>query len=235
MLIPENIIYNNVKSLLALVKEDYEENDDKTKTILHAFLDTDDNDESLDLHRFNYLKQGVGLFVDAARGTSSRSIHVTMGYNTQRQGLPTIHILLPNESKYEIGIGMGEGYQDSIDDLEEGTRRAVYTNVQKATYNLMLTSDNSSEVVLMYHTLKNLLFSAFPAFALRGIRDLEFGGQDVQFNNELMPDTVFHRNLTMTFFYESHVPALILEKIVGSICFAKGQINDEFEVPLEEQ
>ncbi len=228
MLIPENVIYFNLKSLLDLIKHDFE-TEELEKTILYDLLKIDDNGMELKLHRFNYLEQAKSLFVDSQKGTSSRGFKVTMGYNTQRQGLPTVHILLPNESKYEVGIGNGEGYQDQIIDEDNDTVKTRFTNVQRATYNLMITSDNSSEVVLAYHVLKNLMFAAFPAFELRGLRNVEFGGQDVQFNNELMPDTIYHRNLTMTFFYESHVSSLMVEKLVTNLCFNKNTdyITDE--------
>lgn len=229
MLVPENIIYFNIKSLLDYIKEDFESNT-LEKTILYDFFKTDDNGMEMKLHRFDYLQQAKNLFVDSAKVGSSRSLNVTMGYNPQRQGLPTIHILLPNESKFDIGIGMGEGYQDPIIDTDEGTVKAVYTNVQKATYNLMITSDNSSEVVLLYHALKNLMFAAFPAFALRGLRNLEFGGQDVSLNNELMPDTVYHRNLTMTFFYESNVSALSTEKLVSKLIFQGNVVSSNTKI-----
>ncbi len=227
MLIPENIIYHNIRSLLKLLETDYDNNTDKTKTILYDLFNKDDNGLEMKFNRFVYLDQAVQIFVKAMKSDQSRGLQVTMGYNTQRKGLPTIHILLPNENKYEIGLGMGEGYQDAEVDLEAGTRRTKFTNVQKSTYNLMITSDNSSELVLIYHTLKNTMFATFAAFELRGLRDIEFGGQDITFENDLMPAEVFHRNLTMTFFYESTVSSLTIEKIIKTMVFNGDVIDDE--------
>lgn len=226
MLIPENIIYYNIRSLLKLIQEDWEENKaDTTKTILYDLFNKDDNGLEMKINRFDYLKQAEHIFIQSTKAESSRGLKVTMGYNLQRAGLPTIHILLPNESKYEVGLGMGEGYQDGVVDPDTGTYKTKFTNVQKATYNLMITSDNSSELVLMYHGLKNLMFATFAAFELRGLRDIEFGGQDVQLDSELMPDTVFHRNLTVSFFYESSVSGLTTEKIIKKLVFCNNVLD----------
>lgn len=234
MIIPENIIYHNIRSILAYVKKDYEEHTDETKTILYSLFKEDDNGMEMQFNRFNYLEQAKSLFVSSPQATKSRNFLVTMGYNTQRNGLPTIHILLPNESKFEVGIGMGAGYMDDEVCEEENTVKEVFTNVQKATYSLMITSDNSSEVVLMYHALKSMMFATFTAFAHRGLRDLEFGGQDIQFNNELVPPEVFHRNLTLTFFYESSVASFVAEKLVENMLFCGTPLKNELDIEEEE-
>lgn len=231
MIVPEVIIYHSVKSILAFIKKDYEDDTTtgKTENILHKILYKDDNGITLSLNNFDYLKQGVNLFVNNQNNTHARKIDVNVGYNTQRAGIPTIHILLPNESKHDIGIGMGEGYQgyelitttiegeDDEEDVEVTTRRNKYTGVYKSNYNLIITSDNSSEAVLIYHVLKNLMFACFPAFELRGLRDVEFGGQDLQFTNEFIPPEVFHRSLTINFFYESTVPSLVVDDLITGI------------------
>lgn len=217
MLIPENIIYHNLVNTIALLKEDWETNGDKTKTILYDLFYKDDNGIVMSYNRFDYLKQAEHIFVSSQQVTSSRKLMVTMGYNVQRAALPTVHILLPNENKHDVGIGMGQGYQDDV--IVDDKIKTTYTNVSKATYNLMITSDNSSEVVLIYHALKNIMFASFAAYELRGLRDIEFGGQDLQFTNDLVPPEVFHRNLTITFFYESHVRSLNSEDLVKKICF----------------
>lgn len=215
MLIPENILYHTVRSLFAFIEKDWKDNENKEKTILYDLLKKDDNGMELKIHRFDYYEQAQHIFLQPAG--SSRKLQVNMGYNVQRAGLPTIHIMLPNEDKDEIGLGMGEGYQEYERDEEAGTYKRNFTGVWKSTYSLMITSDNSSEVVLIYHVLKNLFVATFEAFELRGLRDVTFGGQDLQFSNELVPPEVFHRNLTVNCFYESTVNELLSNKLIRGI------------------
>ena len=57
------------------------------------------------------------------------------------------------------------------------------------------------------------------------MRDPSFAGQDLQFNNELVPPTVFHRNLILSFFYESTVSSILKQKVARGICFDPTVIN----------
>lgn len=227
MLIPEIILYHNIKSILDFVKKDYNDNVDKTKTLIYRLCKVDDYGLELKFYNFDYYEQAVKLLVTNQDVTNSRKIEISVGYNLNRKGLPSIHILLPSETSGEVGLGMGEGYAsryvlspEEVDgDSTTGTTRTYYTNVSKSTYSILITSDNSSEVVLLYHLLKNLLFACFPAFELRGIRDPKFGGQDLQFSNELVPPEIFHRNLSLDFFYESIVSSFDVNQLISGVVF----------------
>jgi hypothetical protein len=59
------------------------------------------------------------------------------------------------------------------------------------------------------------------------LRDVKFGGQDLQFSNEFMPPEVFHRGISLAFFYESSVNALVREKLVVSIAVDNTPVEDE--------
>jgi len=217
MLIPEVILNYTVKTAIEIINLDWESNTDKTKTILYDLLGKDDNGFKLQLNKFNYFEQGQSIFLKS-KG-ESRRLQVTLGYNIERVGLPTIHILLPQENEKEKGLGMGEGYQDYEIDEIEGTYKRNFTNVYDSTYSLMITSDNSSEVSLIYHVLKSVLFCSFEHLEHMGIRDPKFGGQDLQFANDLVPTTVFHKNLTIQMFYETTVNELLSQKLARSLTF----------------
>ena len=217
MIVPEIIIYHNINSVLELIKKDYLDATDKTKTIISRLFTTDDYGMTLRYNRFDYKEQAIKLFVTNQGVNSSRRIEVSMGYNLQRAGLPSIHLTLPDEQADSVGLGMGEGYQDSKINETDGTVISNYTAVYRCNYNCIITSDNSSEAVLIYHTLKNLLFGVFPAFELRGLRDIKFSGQDLNFQNDMIPAEIFHRNLSISFFYESTVDSIQMYDMVNKI------------------
>lgn len=229
MIIPEIIIYHNINSILELIKNDYNTANDKTKTIISRMFTIDDYGMELKYNRFNYKEQAIKLFVTNQRVNSSRRIEVSMGYNVQRSGLPTIHITLPDEQADSVGIGMGEGYQDSKINEDDNSVISNFTAVYRCNYNCIITSDNSSEAVLIYHTLKNLLFSVFPAFELRGLRDIKFSGQDLNFQNDMIPAEVFHRNLGISFFYETTVDSIQINEMAGKI------IPDGYPISLNDE
>jgi len=232
MLIPELVLQSTVKSLIDLLQSDWLANSDKTKTILYDLFNKDDNGTLMVLNKFNYFDQARDIFIK--NNGESRRLQVVLGYNLERMGLPTVHILLPNESEGDVGIGMGQGYLDPEFDTDSGTYKRNFTNVFNSTYNLMITSDNSSEVVLIYHALKNLFTAVFEHFELMGLRNIKFGGADLQFNNELVPPTVFHRNLSVSFFYESSVNELLTNKIINNFIFTGTIISSENILDSEE-
>lgn len=215
MIIPELILQYTIKSIVDLINEDWDSTEKKEDTILYDLFYKDDNGFPMVMNKFNYLDQAKSIFLRSSG--DPRKLQVTVGYNIERNGLPTIHILLPQENESDKGIGMGAGYQPDFIDEEEGIFSETFTNVFKSTYNLMITSDNSSEAILIYHALKNVLFSIFEHFELMGLRDPKFGGQDLQFNNDLVPPTVFHRNLLISFFYETTVKSILRQKLIKSL------------------
>ena len=102
MLIPEVILMYTVKSLIDVINKDWTDNTDPTKTILYDLFYKDDNGYPLVLNKFNYFEQAKNLFITDKN--KQRQLVVTMGYNLERKGLPTIHILLPDEQQDEVTV-----------------------------------------------------------------------------------------------------------------------------------
>lgn len=222
MLVPEIVLYNIVASLFSLVNKDYQDSVDKEDTILMRLLNKDDNCGQLQIGNFNYKEQAKNVFLKSA--SEARKLQITIGYNLERAHLPTIHIILPSESSDSKGIGYGEGYIPYEVNEVEGTFYKKFTDVYRSSYSLMITSDNANEVVMIYHVLKNLFVSIFEVFEKEGLRDIKFSGQDLQFNNELMPTTIFHRNLSIDFFYETTVLSLQAEDLIRKFNIEKQEI-----------
>lgn len=212
MIIPEVILYNTLNGILAVIREDYSQAANKTKTILHSLLDRDDNDDQLSIESYNYLKQGVHIFTQTP--ASQRQIKAFIGYNPAVAGLPSLHILLPSESDMPSGISHEydtyeqaengsfgiTNYDDATDTL---TKSITYNNT--ATYNVMITSDNSSEVVLIYHVLK-ACFSMFEGeLGVRGLMNIRIGGGDISMQSDLVPANIFHRNMSISFEYANEI------------------------------
>ena len=225
MIVPEIILYHSLCSLIAYIKKDYESDLSVTKTdnILYKLLAYDDNGISLKMYNFDYYQQAVSLFVSNQQVNVARKLEVSVGYNTKRMSLPTIHIMLPSEQDSDNGIGEGEGYvRDEIIEDKDGNvikKVSSYTCVFDSSYSLLLTSDNNNEVVLMYHVLKNLLFGCFKALEFRGLRNVKFGGQDLQMNTEFVPPEIYHRSLNLKFFYESVVKDFIPDDVASGLTF----------------
>lgn len=202
MLIPEIILFNTITAFQTLLAQDYNAATDKTQTALHDMFGQDDNLNNLQLEKFNYLTQAVALFTRTQE--SPRQFTVNVGYNLNRAMLPTVHILLPQETpgRYNA-IGLNEGeipteyHPEATPQYETITRARSY----RASFDLMVTSDNSSEVLLIYYMIKNMLVYTGDTFELLGLHNYELTGQDVQLDAAYAPPNVFHRSIRLTFDY----------------------------------
>jgi len=201
VIIPENIISAGIKSFLAFVTASYaaDATNPKTNNVLYTLFNQDDNGNILAIDNFNYYKQSIAILTK--QNTDARQIEVYHGYNQQRGGIPTIHVLLPHE---------GKGNQNSIGD-SVGSPSITYNSVTQEvtitkeksfspTYSIMITSSNQNEILLIYYFLRAMFIMFDEHFELNGLRNVTFSGADISFQPELPPG-IFHRNLSISFDY----------------------------------
>src|SRR5690606_20716173 len=73
----------------------------------------------------------------------------------------------------------------------------------RATYDIVILSDNSNEVVMLYHIIKSLLVALSASLTLEGLENMTFGGQDLQPYADLAPKNLFMRAIRLTIEYNS--------------------------------
>lgn len=195
--IPEIEIYNMLLAIFKHIRLDYAANtatpDD---SLIHLMFNKDRCGNELNLGNFNWVEQAVEIFV--GRGVDSpRRIDVGFGYNQNRNSKPTIHIMLPSETSGGSPIGLNEGYRPAIGIGDK--QHAVYTMRSSCTYNLLISSDNSSEVVLIYTALRTMFLSIKTHLELLEYYNVTFGGGDVMLDSDFAPPNIYHRNFTLSF------------------------------------
>lgn len=214
---PEITLYDTLNAIFKIIKDDYRANEhDTTKSMLWYFFGKDDNDNDIKLETFNYFKQAKEMFVD-------RTVNVNIGYNMELSPKGCIHILLPNETGMPLGIGTNENYQGNfIEKNPDGKNnyRAQFTANYDATYNLMITSENTLEVILIYNLIKAALLTLTYHLSLSGLLLPRISGQDVNVQSDLVPNTIFHRSLMLNFQYELSVPDFFTRKIITNFASA---------------
>jgi hypothetical protein len=207
MIIPEVTIYNLLKAILAAVRIDHLANGNAS--LLSRLLDVDDNNVKIQIETYEYLKQGINVFT--ADVDKSRRLTLNIGYNLEVGRAPAIHILMPNESDADVSGMTHES--DEWDEDEQITSFDSITHVKTtslsngsmASYALMITSDNSTEVVLIYQVLKALVTLYRDEFSVLGFNNLKMTGSDIVMQSELVPPNIFHRNLSLSFSYQSNL------------------------------
>lgn len=210
--IPELTLLSTIKTALAYVRMDYANNiADETKSLLYRLL------HDQEVERYKLYEQAKAIFV--AEEDDPRLLDVNLFFNANRNGVPTIHITLPSESTVNNTLGIGEGYRDPIFDEIAGTYKEVYNRRFRASYNLVITSDNTNEVILIYNTLKSILISLFNHMNLSGLEKIELGGRDIQINSTLVPLNIFMRSISVDFEYNVGAIDLFDHKMFNSILF----------------
>lgn len=216
MLIPEVILYNTINTFLNLVSLDYSIAVDKKDSIIGQMFDLDDNERRILMQDFDYYKQASSILTRDEENT--RRLHFNIGYNMQRVTMPTIHILMPSENKGRI---------DSIGHSEKREIVGEFMEIEKSrsnssTYYLMITSDNSSEVMIIYYWLKSMFLIFHEELELLGLRNMNHSGQDINLQQDLAPNNIFHRNLSLSFDFEfiakMKIPKTIINKIKFGVC-----------------
>jgi hypothetical protein len=185
----------------------------------------------LQFETYNWYAQAQSLLLRT--DDDVRELQVGIGYNMERLQMPTIHILMPSDSKGVIdSIGKDEHrtYNDVTQILTINKEQSF-----RAVYHLLITSDNNSEVILLYYFIRAIFLLFHENFDLMGLVDMQFTGQDINMMQELTPPHIFQRNISIQIDYVSKVklnlPKAIVNKITTIFCPDIQQDWNEFNNP----
>lgn len=218
ILIPELVIYQTIENITKYIRDDLKTNHlNIQNTFLYKLLGLDDDGNPLRMNRYNYFLQAVKIF------SNMKNLSVNFGYNFEVAKIISFHIILPSEQPSGISIGEDEGYQTEED--SSGNVQLKFCQMFSSNYQIMITSDNASEVNVVYHIYKSLFVALVPHFSLKGLLNPKFSGNDIVFQDDQMPMGIFHKVLNISFDYELVVPQLLLSPIIESFNF-EGSANE---------
>jgi hypothetical protein len=198
VIVPEIILFNAIQGSLQLIKNDWDATANKTQSLLYSILGTNQ------LQKYNLYEQAQAVFL--AKKDSPRALDVNMFFNANRAAIPTIHITLPSETLSTNGLGTDEGFIPA--DQTAQTYNFPFTRRFRTKYNIIITSDNTNEVICIYHMLRACFIGLIPYFSVTGLEDPKLNGGDIQLNSSLVPPHVFMRAIGIEFDYEVSVPQL---------------------------
>lgn len=225
--IPEIILFDVLKLILNTVRVDLKETREEKETIFYKlFYGTKFPDIGLDFY-----SNAKEIFLRDK--SHPRYLDIRLFFNADRAAIPTIHINLPSESDAGGGLGVDEGYNGTNYNQLENSISQNHTRAFNTIYNIIVTSDNSDEVLIIYHALRAFLISMMDILDLNGLRNPKLGGSDLQFNPELVPANIFIRNISLNCFYEITVPSIIKQKIINKIKLISLGITEETELNTE--
>ncbi len=213
MIIPEFTLYRLLKMFLSVMREDFKGATTEQESFIYKLFNTDDyTQDVIALEDYNLFEQSKEVIIST---DNQKSVKVKIGFSLDKLSPATISILMPSDSPSASEIGDGIGYEDSvIETYDDGDyNRAFKTSTNMSSYNLLITSVNMNEVVLIYHWLKAMFLVFREQLEFSGLKNCSFGGADVNFDAELVPAAIYHRNFNINFVYEYSVPELFINKI----------------------
>ena len=173
---------------------------------------------------YSYFENASALFLK--RVDHPRVISCNMFFNTERQGLPTIHIALNQDYP---GEGNGLGFDPLEEDFEDGTCATSKSRMYSARYNIICTSDQTFEVLLMYNTLKAFLQGNVEILELNGLQNVKFSGQDLILTDYLMPANIYARGFVIDCLYEFKAPPMVRNLSMTNL-FLKAPCGRDLEI-----
>lgn len=213
IVVPEVILYNIIVGGLKAIKTNYTSNTDKTITYLYQMF------HGLVEDKKDYYTEAIALFTRSAGDV--RQIEVRKFYDETRAKVPTIHITMPQETTGQNGLGVGQGIESFsyLDDPGDTLYQVkpIYERRFDTQFHLVFTSDNHAEVLLMYHTFRAYLISAFDTITLSGMQNASLSGQDLKMQMETSANPIYSKALGLKFSYDIQVPRIFAESQIDDI------------------
>lgn len=215
ILLPEFVIHKTLVAIVEMLRADLAEHAaDDTQSLLYKILGTDEQGQPLQLNLYNVFKQAKKII------QTKNNLSVNFGYNQEVAQIISLHILLPSEQG-KMAIGADEGYlsDDIVEDGEKVRVQNYYTQMYDATYQIMITSNNSAEVNVVYNILKSMLLMLVPQLELIGLRLPTLSGNDVVMQDDLVPVPLFHKVINLSFTYEHNVPQMVQQLVAKNFYY----------------
>jgi hypothetical protein len=207
--IPEQVLFNNIKQLLDFVRSDFRNEADERNTILYYLF------HEVVIDTYDYYEQARELIL--ADITSPKFINIRLFFDTSCAHLPTIHLTLPsevNQMSYLGNIGDNDDHQDGFGATPAENFYDVFTTSFQSSYNLVVTSQNTFETLIIYHLLKYLVVMFQVSFEMNGFQNMKVSGQDIVVREDLIPVGIFSRSINIEMFYEFKVKDWVSKKII---------------------
>lgn len=223
IILPEVIIARALNAMVKTIRDDIELTlpQDEKQTILYQLLGVNEDDQPIHMNAYNYFRQAVKIFSNPA------NLEVHLGYNMQVTTALAVHIILPGEQASNSPLGEGQEWGADANQF-------MYSQWMDAQYQILITSDNSSETMIAYHVLKAMLLMYAPNLDLVGLRIPRLSGGDIIMQQDIVPPSIFHKALTLAFKYEVVVPTRLRSMVLKDISYNYNicdPVSGEYIVP----
>lgn len=210
-----------VDLLIEFVKTDYDTKTDKTKSFLYRVL-SDNVDEGWDFYQ-----NGVAIFT--RDGDDSRQLATRLMFDRSRAGLPTIHVREPAKNKglfdgigfFDDQIVINESVGLDINDIPiPSTISSTARKTFNSTFDIMITSGNSLECVLIQEVLESAMLASFDSLTIPFFELIDFSSKELMMTDDMERNQLFIKSITLQIGYQKDgIPKLYTEENITKIQF----------------
>jgi hypothetical protein len=231
--VKEIILKQAVDIFLKFLEDDIVANiNTPTKTYLATIIG-----EQKKIGNYDFLTQALTVF--NKKKDDPRKIFVDYMYNMKSDKRPTIYVALAADSPGQNSMSMGEGYlgdnftqiggQNTPSDITDDTfnRTETYTRRFTSAINLVIISDNSNEVVLIYEIMRAGFISLLPHLSIIGFENLRLSGQDLILQQGEVPANTYKRVIQLSFEYMFSAIDLTQKPVIRDFIIELNKILDK--------
>lgn len=186
---------------------------DNEKFLYHVF-------NGMESDGFDFLQQAISLVLRTSR--NPRRLETRLQFDPARASIPTIHVTLPADS---VGVdnSIGMGANGNFYEYENGAFNMQYQRSFTGNYDLIISSANPNETTLIYELVLHLFIAAADTLN-RNFDMFTYSGREIMMNNQLSPDRIFTKNVSLTVYFKRHVPSVgYYSQFTSSITFNPDQ------------
>lgn len=206
--IPEFRLKTIIDAILLYIRTDYIANGDDS--YLASLVN------GLVLDKYDIYEQAIEVFVNRTKN-HPQELKCNLFFNTERAAIPTIHIMIAEESKGPDGIGIDPSVDGQIYDTINQTIKETYNRAFDSRLSLVITSANSIEAIMIYHILRASLVSTFNDLQFAGINEPKLSGGTLNINPELVPLDIFYQVINIDYFYNVQVPSIFSQETFADL------------------
>ena len=222
--IPEVQLYTLLNQILSLIKDDVARYESTPKdSILYQMFG-----EVVYGDTYNLYNEAVTIFT--RKNDEPRQLQVRYFFDISRAKVPTMHITCPAENPGETN---GIGFVGSNDiNFKQGTWKEVFKASFQPNYQIIITSDNPIEVLVIYTVMKSMIISLFASISLVGLQNPMVSGGELR--SDSLPPEIMIKAINLKVFYEMDIPACFYYQVGKGLTFKGIPINEiynNFETP----
>lgn len=209
-IIPELALYDLIEKMTTYLSSDLAGAVSDEETLLYSILGDNEYKGSL------YFDKAKKIFLRAKE--NPRKIRFQLYYTYEIEEIPTISISAPVDQPASGADSLGGGENSYLDKvLSPEETNPFFTRNFQSTINIIVTSKNVEEQVILYNVYRALLVGFLPVLDLMGFRNPSLSGRDMQVDPELINSNAYVRIISISYFYEVSVPQKKIREMISTL------------------